>query len=264
MTIAIGVLDHLIGQSVSLRLFYLIPIFVVALFAGSRPGVLIAVASAGVIYAIDFAQLGYRYFFGADLWNEAATLVIFLLAGRIGSSLKTALEREQALARTDYLTGAANRRAFVETTGNEISRARRFGRPFTVGYIDLDNFKTVNDHFGHSTGDRLLRLVAEVTRRNIRAVDMIARLGGDEFAILLTETEDDAARVVTDRIQSQLLEAMRQYSWPVTFSIGVASYVSPPKSVDEVLNKADELMYSVKRDGKNRAAYLAFGEGTHE
>lgn len=109
----------------------------------------------------------------------------------------------------------------------------------------------VNDSFGHQAGDDLLCLVAEIIRRNLRATDLAARFGGDEFAVLLPETGADAARAVVQRLQGQLLGAVRTREWPVTFSIGVVTFNDAPEAVDEMVKRADNLMYAVKQSGKN-------------
>lgn len=170
------------------------------------------------------------------------------------AALKDALEREKDEARLDFLTKIANRRAFYEVGLREITRARRYNRPLTLLYIDLDNFKQVNDAFGHETGDELLVEVAATIRCNVRATDLVARLGGDEFALLLTETNREAGLVVTNKLRETLLRAMQERNWPVTFSIGMVSFTVPPASVEEMVKQADEVMYSVKQRGKNSIA----------
>ena len=110
------------------------------------------------------------------------------------------------MARIDFLTGVLNSRAFYQIATAEIQRSGRYGHPLTLAYIDLDNFKTVNDEFGHSTGDELLKTVARTFSDNLRSSDYVARLGGDEFAILMTETSAQAALNVVARIQVLLEE----------------------------------------------------------
>ena len=127
----------------------------------------------------------------------------------------------------------------------------------TLLYIDLDNFKQVNDAFGHETGDELLIEVAATIRTNVRSTDTVARLGGDEFALLLPETDQEAALVVTNKLREALLVSMQRREWPVTFSIGLVSFATPPESVEEMLKQADAVMYSVKLKGKNSIAAQA-------
>jgi len=165
--------------------------------------------------------------------------------------LKLALKREKDDARADFLTHVANRRAFYEAASTESTRARRYHRPLTLLYIDLDNFKQVNDSLGHDVGDELLVHVATTLRSNVRTTDVVARLGGDEFTLLLPETDHNAASVVAEKLRTRLLDSMQAKKWPVTFSIGLASFAPPPASVDEMIKRADEAMYSAKLRGKN-------------
>jgi diguanylate cyclase (GGDEF)-like protein len=123
----------------------------------------------------------------------------------------------------------------------------------------LDNFKEVNDAHGHQAGDELLRLVAQLLEANVRKADTVARLGGDEFALLMPDTELTNAKAVVGRLQARLLQAMRSRRYPVTFSIGVSVFQTPPASVEETIRAADQLMYAVKRSGKNRVRYEQFG-----
>jgi diguanylate cyclase (GGDEF)-like protein len=171
---------------------------------------------------------------------------------------KKATEREREFARIDNLTGAANPRCFYDLAQMEIERFQRYKHPFTLAYIDLDNFKTVNDQFGHPTGDQVLRIVASSARKYLRKTDVIARLGGDEFALLLPETSEESARVALSKIQSELLEEMRIGNWPITFSIGVLTCNVAPHTTEELVRMADELMYSVKHESKNSIKYSTY------
>nr|MDQ3806083.1 GGDEF domain-containing protein [Acidobacteriota bacterium] len=117
----------------------------------------------------------------------------------------------------------------------------------------------VNDHLGHSAGDRLLKSVAEIIRRDVRSIDVVARLGGDEFAVLMPETDEQAARAAVSRLRQRLALSARRHGWPVTFSIGVVTFDAPPASVDEMLRAADELMYAAKRLGKDSVRHRVEG-----
>ena len=165
--------------------------------------------------------------------------------------IKATLSQLENLSRTDELTGIINRRAFSELSMIEIGRAKRFKTPFSVAYIDLDNFKDVNDRFGHATGDQLLCCMVDAINKNIREIDLFARIGGDEFIILLTRSDSETALGVIKKIQNLLTDAMRDNGWPVTFSIGLVTYQSPPDEVEEIIRNTDDLMYSAKQSGKN-------------
>jgi diguanylate cyclase (GGDEF)-like protein/PAS domain S-box-containing protein len=169
------------------------------------------------------------------------------------------LAMEKRLSRTDTLTGAANRRAFNETAEAERKRAVRYARPLSLAYIDLDNFKRVNDESGHQTGDQVLVCVAGTLRENTRSESLVARLGGDEFALLLPEINEAGASIAIHKMHSLLTKTMREKRWPVTFSIGMVTYDHPPETLDQMVHAADELMYSVKREGKNHVAISYFG-----
>lgn len=147
---------------------------------------------------------------------------------------------------------------FLELLSWEVERFRRHQRPLTLAYLDVDNFKTVNDSYGHSVGDQLLRSLSHTLKTNIRSVDIVARLGGDEFALLLPETDYRSAQVVVTRLQDKLLAAMAVKSFPVGFSIGVVTFLSLPESIDEMIELVDHLMYDVKNSGKNRLKHEVF------
>jgi diguanylate cyclase (GGDEF)-like protein len=136
----------------------------------------------------------------------------------------------------------------------------RYKRPFTIAYLDLDDFKQVNDSLGHDAGDNLLRCVALSIKANIRSSDALARIGGDEFVILLPETNEDQAQSVVQKLGGALHAALQKENWAVSFSIGVVTYIRPPATVDEMLVKADHMMYAAKREGKNKVRYLVWKE----
>jgi diguanylate cyclase (GGDEF)-like protein len=155
-------------------------------------------------------------------------------------------------ARVDPLTGMANTRAFREAADREIERGRRYGHPLSVLYLDVDDFKAVNDSFGHGSGDRLLQSVGHVMSCSVRATDVAARLGGDEFVVLMPETDGPAAGHVARRVRENLARVELPDGRPVHCSIGVATLVTPPADVDELIHDADALMYDAKQHGKDR------------
>ncbi len=184
-----------------------------------------------------------------ELVNRLETNIVELEKYR--HMLMQALDREQMLSRTDYLTGIANRRVFYELAEMEINKFRRYRHPFTALLIDIDNFKHINDSYGHQTGDVVLCAVANAIKGNIRVTDIAARMGGDEFTVLLTETGVDSYEAMVPRLKNKLMEDMGKHAWPVTFSIGVVTYKNAPANVDEIIKKVDSLMYDVKRGGRN-------------
>jgi diguanylate cyclase (GGDEF)-like protein len=253
----VGVTRYLTGPEFAFSLFFLLPISLGTWFAGRWVGILLSVMSAVVWLATDLIG-GQSYSHPVvPLVNETLRLSVFLIVVVILSTLKRVLEREKMFARKDFLTGIANRQAFFEFAGIEINRCRRHGYPLTIAYIDCDNFKVINDRFGHQTGDDLLCSVANTLQKSIRVTDIVARLGGDEFAILLPETGYEPAVVVIRKIQKILLDIMQKNRWPITFSFGVVTFHSPPNTVDEIIKRSDALMYSAKQSGKNMIKHEA-------
>lgn len=247
----LGVLDYLNGPDFSLLIFYGVPIFVAAWYAGRREGFFVCAASGLAWLAGAYATAGHFSSPFVAYWNAGVRLGFIVLVAYLVSAFKLSLAQEREMARTDYLTGAFNGRSFGETAAAEIARARRHSHPFSVAYIDVDDFKQVNDRQGHSAGDRLLKAVADGLRRNVRGVDTVARIGGDEFAVLMPETDARAAQVAMRRTRRRLLEETRLAGWPVTISVGLVTFDQAPDSVDDLLRAADEVMYSAKRNGKN-------------
>ena len=165
--------------------------------------------------------------------------------------LQAALESEKNLSRVDFLTGIPNRRMFYQALTLEGKRSRRYGRPITLIYIDVDNFKYLNDQFGHATGDELLKTIGTTLETTVRSTDMAARLGGDEFAVLLPETDEPSAGVIVAKLRQNLEAAIGPKGWPVTFSFGVVTFPIALDSTEEMIKRADEFMYEAKRGGKS-------------
>lgn len=250
----VGIADYTTGNDISYAIFYLLPISLVGWYVSRWAGVLLCIASAGIWFIADLIAVQSYELPVIPYWNMIVRLGFFLFIVITLSKLKTAFEHEKTLSRTDSLTGVANKRAFYDLASIEIERATRYNRPFSVAYLDIDNFKSINDSLGHSIGDALLQLVATTLKSKLRITDTVARLGGDEFIILLPETKDDSAQKVFQRLRSQLLDAMQKNEWRVTFSIGMAIFISPPDSVEAMITVADEIMYSAKKSGKNMIA----------
>ncbi len=258
LVVFLGVIDYLTGYEVQFAIFYLIPIAFVTWFTGKKGGEFISIVSAITIFLADMMAGKVFLFSLLWLWNTLAVFGFFLVVVLSLSLLKNALEKERMLARTDSLTGVANSGYFKLLTNLEIERCRRYKSPFTFAYIDCDNFKILNDQFGHHVGDDLLILVDDTFRQNIRKTDIVARLGGDEFGVLFPETGAEQGKAVIEKIQKRLLEIMKEKGWPVTLSIGAVTYLKAPTAADEVIKYADNLMYSVKSSGKNNLKHETY------
>jgi diguanylate cyclase (GGDEF)-like protein len=248
----VGVVDWLTGQEISFSVFYLLPVSFAAWYAGIAPGVVAAAVSAAAWLVADLAS-GHRYsHMLIPYWNMSMRGLIFLLVAFLMHRVRKELQEKRELANQDFLTGVANVRYLGEMGRRELDRARRRGTPLSVAYLDLDNFKHVNDTYGHQRGDAFLVSVALSITRNLRAVDLVARAGGDEFVVLMPDTDAPAAAAVMQRLTSVLAQAVTFESYPVTFSIGLLTFLALPQSFDEAVNRADELMYAAKKAGKNR------------
>lgn len=256
----IGLIKHWTGSEIVFSIFYLVPIGLGAWCGGMRTGVVLSLASVVVGYAVDALDQHIDRPL-VLLWNAGAGLVFFLTTSYLLDRLRMALLRERVLARIDYLTGAATRWAFYNVANHELERARRKGQPLTVAFMDLDNFKEINDRLGHLTGDDLLCRFVEVIRQKVRSSDVLGRIGGDEFALLLPETGADGAKVLLVKLHELLRDALQEKGWTVTVSIGVVTFLAPPKDVDSLIRHADALMYQAKRAGKDRLCFLVAQDG---
>lgn len=255
----IGRLDYATGADTTVIVLYLLPIAFVAWVAGASWGFLAAAASAGLSFAGDALVLAAFRNPLVPYWNAAVQFSVFALFALALAALHASIDREHVASRVDFVTGLSNWRAFAESSAEEIARTRRFGRPLTLVYMDCDDFKQVNDTFGHAEGDRVLRLVAEALRDTTREIDTVARLGGDEFVVLLPETGPDAAEHAVERMRERLGQRMEQAEASVTVSVGVATFLEPPLSFDEFVRSADRLLYAAKAAGGDRASRESFG-----
>ncbi|VEP11414.1 Diguanylate cyclase (GGDEF) domain-containing protein [Hyella patelloides LEGE 07179] len=255
--IIISIIDYLVVIDISLSIIYLLPISLTSWYGKRWFSILLVLISTTGWFVAEFTAKTNLYVL-VLLWNTVVRLIVFLTIAYLISTLKIAYEKEKKLAQTDGLTGIVNQRFFLELLRIEYKRSLRYGHYVTLAYFDLDNFKQINDRFGHNTGDKLLKTVARTIQKQIRETDIIARLGGDEFALLLPETNYQSGQAILLRLQQRLKTAMEAYSPTVSLSIGVVTFLTFPNSVDEMLKQADSLMYKVKKSGKNRIEYQVF------
>ena len=180
------------------------------------------------------------------------------------TELHEALDREKSLSNTDSLTGAGNRLQLTNALFYEIERSARHARVFTIAYLDLDNFKEVNDRYGHTQGDQVLQQIVKVAQGRLRKTDVIARIGGDEFAILLPETDVKTMPSLITELLHDMKQSMYDNGWPVTISCGVVTFRTPPATPEDALKAADKLMYEVKAAGKDASREVVFERGSSE
>jgi len=262
LLILICIIDYLSGRYYELDLFYLLPIFFMSWYKSIRWAIVTAVLTTLAWVLIDKVAGKISPNLFVDIWNALIELSFFLAFVWLLSLLKNNTKRLHELAHEDSLTGIANRRSFYAVAEVELHRSQRFYEVFSIAYIDIDNFKEINDTKGHHAGDNLLCEIATIIHQHIRNIDTVARLGGDEFAILFPETNVREARLIMDKIQRHLAESITSYGKPVTFSMGVVTYLDAPESTDEMIRVADRVMYSVKTQGKNSVVFESWsGKG---
>lgn len=257
--LALAAIDYLTRFTLHLTLLYLVPVLILTWYIGRLFGVILSVA---VCTSWSFVELAAgRYTDDPKLlyWDWAAMLFGLVLMVIGLSALRRALEKAYSQSRKDALTGLVNKGGFYQVVNEELELCRRYKRTLSIAYIDCDNFKTVNDKFGHHAGDDLLRVIAKTMLRKLRTSDLPGRLGGDEFAVMLPETSAEACRMVIEMLQQRLLREMDGHGWPVTFSIGIATFVRMPPSIEDTIRQADKLMYEVKNSRKGAIKQEVFG-----
>ncbi len=251
----IGLIDAMTGSELASSLFYLLPIAMLTWYVGRDAGLVMCLCAAVVWWLADWVgDSAAAISFGVRLWNTLTRLGMFVVVCMLLPAVK-ALRSESELARVDPLTGAANRRRLCEAVHLELLRSRRYARPMTIAFIDLDGFKAVNDDLGHAAGDRVLCAVVERVQGLVRQTDLFARVGGDEFILLLPEIDQDASRVIVAKLRLALIGEMQRHGWPVTFSIGVLTWRGGAVTAEELIWLADRQMYNIKKSGKDAIAY---------
>ena len=264
----IGLVNYVSGPWLSFALFYVIPVLGAAWWLGRGPA-LLAGLTAGIAW-FEAEAWGHRGEPTRDLlWNSMSRLVMLIAMAamvvriredrqrlkEVNARLGELLTGAEKLARTDPLTGLPNRRAFLERLGDELLRARRNASPVCIAYLDIDNFKKLNDARGHVEGDEFLKHAAAAIKDTVRETDVAARLGGDEFAVLFT----DAKRIAVDPLALRLLARMRALGdrhpgLDLGASVGMAWFEQPPEGPEQLLQRADKAMYAAKSAGKHRFA----------
>lgn len=258
LLISIVICDYITGYELSFSIFYLLPVSISAWYLNKSAAVIASVFASAAWFWVDFTS-GYPYTNQSiPFWNAAVRLGFFLVVALLFLKLRLLIDFQTSLAQKDGLTGIMNARAFGYACESIFELAHRNGRSLTLGYIDLDGFKGINDSLGHSVGDQVLIAVAATLSDKLRTSDIVARLGGDEFSILLPETSIAGAKIFFTELHASLLSLAENKSWPIGFSIGVAVFSSPTESLDDAIQRADNLMYQVKHSGKNGIQFAEF------
>ena len=239
-----------------LGVLYVIPVLLASWHDGMAWGIVFGVATSVLRFLVGIDQLPPTTTLTFRTLNEASYLAVVAVAIAGLSQLRQTQAQLERAATNDPLTNVHNARAFSEELGQELGRNRRYGRPLALIYLDLDDFKRVNDAHGHVTGDAVLRLVADAMRSEVRAADIVGRLGGDEFGVLMPETDAAVAHAAALRLASGIRTVFRGTP-SVTASIGVVAVTGTEAGTDELIRKADAAMYEAKRAGKDRVVQVA-------
>ncbi len=239
-----------------LGILYLIPVLLAAWHDGMGWGIAFAAATTLLRFRIGIDQTPEATSLEIRVLNEVAYVAVVGVAIAGVSQLRRTQGQLELLATHDPLTNVLNARAFARELAYELGRNRRYGRPLALIYLDLDDFKRVNDAHGHATGDAVLRLVADAMRSAVRQADVVGRLGGDEFGVLMPETDAGVAHAAASRLVAGIRTVFRGTP-SVTASIGVVSVSGTEAGSDDLLRRADQAMYEAKRGGKDRVVQVA-------
>ena len=246
---AVAVADWVSTAEIAFTLGYMLPLALAAWRLPRAAVVLVAVACAGAWLVVHEGRREIPQSTPVLVVNLVMELLVFLSFGLLLAAMRQRLQHERRLARTDSLTGMPNRRAFHAELERETERCRRYRQPFSIAYLDVDQFKQVNDRLGHAAGDALLKRVAMALQSSVRKVDLVARLGGDEFALLLPGADAIGAGVVIRRLQALLAEWVeREFS--ASCSIGCLTVLRDPPGMDELVAEVDRLMYRQKAEAR--------------
>lgn len=256
----IGWVDYVTGPEIGLSLLYLVPVALSGWYGGATVAIFVGSLAGTAWLAADVAWRESETAIAISFWNAFTRYVIYVSEGmllafvhRDREKLRKLVAHHSSLARTDAGTSLPNARAFMEAIEEELAAARETGDAVCVAYLDLDNFKQVNDQFGHAAGDEVLQRVATALKRSIRGHDLAARLGGDEFAVLLRGVEPEVAQKVGERIAARVREIGASYAdAALGATLGLAYFRAVPEDAAALLRAADVAMYAGKTSGKGR------------
>ncbi len=256
LTLLVYWANALTPPAARLGILYIVPVLLVTWTDGLRWGIVAGIASIALRETVAWDQMPADTPLGWRIANGASYVAVVAVAMAGLQTLRRSQAQLAQLVIQDQLTNVLNARAFSERLGQELDRNRRYPRPLALLYMDLDNFKVINDTHGHQTGDAVLRLVADAMRSSVRHADVVGRLGGDEFAVLMPETDAPLADAAAKRLVAGLRNVFKGTP-NVTASIGVVSCTATDASTDDLLRRADQAMYDAKKMGKDRVVQVA-------
>jgi len=240
------------GRYISLDVLYCLPIIQTARLAAvyhairrsdTQTSTFAGIAVALALSATEAAIIWPDFPLSVFILNSFTRSVVFTVLGRVVLKMR----RESEYAHKDMLTGLANRLELLERLEVEQARSERSGKPYSLLYIDIDQFKSLNDEHGHHVGDEALKIVADILRKSSRKVDIAARIGGDEFVLLLPDTDKPACDILIRRIEEFSQQAFEGRFGKISVSIGQATKVGKTEELDWVIRVADENMYRAKK-----------------
>lgn len=259
VTVLIGIVDYASGIEASVAPLYLVPVLVSAWSLGQGPGLAFSfIESLTLVFSNWLAGQAYSSAWML-VWNIVLRGTAYVIVASLAATFRRQVRQAEQLALTDFLTGAWNRRAFYQSVAKEIARLERCGGPFSLAYIDLDDFKIINDRFGHEKGDKVLRTLVDVCNANLRGSDLVGRLGGDEFVLLLAETDATMLRKMLPRLVDKIKSGLGNR---VSLSVGAVTCTRSPEDVEAIIRHADDLMYEVKHATKNDIRYSIYPDET--
>ena len=247
----IFVIDIFTDSDIQLHLLYVFPLTMISLHC-EKPVIVIGAIICSLLFQ-GYTLLTYSNF---SLFTKSI-IVLFVFPSNILIAHLGRIARIDHLALIDAashdgLTGLNNRSSIETIIEREVDRQKCYVGIFAFALLDLDGFKVLNDSKGHTAGDDALIIVAKVLNSHTRQSDITARLGGDEFVILMPHTSADAATAVCQQLCLKIKSSMDEINYPITASIGCATFTQPPVSSLTVFNMADKAMYSAKANGKGR------------
>jgi diguanylate cyclase (GGDEF)-like protein len=247
---------HLVGPLTPFTHFYIVPIIIAGLFLDITSAFFATILVT--VLGTPFLQEAEANFTPFQLWfNLFSDASIFFTILLLTTHLKKVLKELEVQTNYDFLTNACSSRFFIEVSNIELAKSFRDKQPAVVVFIDLDNFKQVNDKYGHQFGDSLLINIVKSIKEILRQNDLLGRMAGDEFAILIQDTSKDQADFIISRIKDNLINSIDHFNTELTFSFGVVIYKADRKiNIESLLALADSAMHAVKQNAKTSIKFV--------
>ncbi len=251
----IGVLDFVTGYEIHVFIFYALPIAIATWYVGYRAGLLFAFVSIFTWYVADYLT---DHAYSSSLiptWNGLIRFAFFSFSVYALHIIREKLDLEESYADFDSLTSSLNGRGFRTRLPSIFSLIKREKQKYTMVFLDVDNFKTLNDTKGHAEGDKALQSLAEVMHFSFRSSDLICRKGGDEFILFLPNTDSDQAKKAISLFKERFDKIVQNKNWPIGLSIGACTFDSEQTDIEHATLLTDNLMYEAKNTGKNTIVF---------